>query len=229
VLAAYPDITMLEGEAAFQPDGSVQVGGRSVWAHRYLVATGARPRMVPFPRLDEAEPLYSTTLMNQSKLPGSLVVLGGRAVALELGLVGKPAGAGVSADSSGPPLPLDCDVVLLCDRVREVLERITHVIHSIKPGVLVRYDWTVEALQRTRAQGVTPADVHHVLTMPGLRIIDDVDDSTRCVTGLTPAGVLIQVWLREYGDDEWEVWLAHEAGLVAHTRYRKVREKDWPS
>jgi hypothetical protein len=93
----------------------------------------------------------------------------------------------------------------------------------------VRYDWTVEALQRTRAQGVDPADVHHLLTSNGFRIVDHLDEATRCVTGLTPAGVLIQVWLREYGDDAWEVWLAHEAGLVAHARYRKIRERKWPS
>lgn len=85
VLAAYPDISLLEGEATFQRDGSVQVGERSVRARRYLVATGARPQVVPFPGLEQAEPLDSTTLMNLPKLPASLVVLGGRAVALELG------------------------------------------------------------------------------------------------------------------------------------------------
>lgn len=85
VLAAYPGITLLEGRATFQPDGSVQVGEGAYRAARYLIATGARPRRVAFPGITDAEPLDSTTLLELTELPESLVVLGGRAVALELG------------------------------------------------------------------------------------------------------------------------------------------------
>jgi mercuric reductase len=85
VLAAYPGITLIEGRGAFQPDGSVRVGDRSYRGDRYVIATGAAPRIVPIPGVDEAEPLTSTTLMELAKLPESLIVLGGRAVALELG------------------------------------------------------------------------------------------------------------------------------------------------
>ena len=85
VLAAYPDITFIEGRAAFQAGGSVQVGDKTYRANRYVVATGAQPRMYPFPGIEEAAPLNSTSLMNLEHLPKSLIVLGGRAVALELG------------------------------------------------------------------------------------------------------------------------------------------------
>lgn len=85
VVAAYPDIALIEGSARFESDGSVRVGDRSYRARRYVVATGAAPRIAEFPGLDEAEPLTSTTLMELAKLPESLIVLGGRAVALELG------------------------------------------------------------------------------------------------------------------------------------------------
>jgi mercuric reductase len=85
VLTAYPDIELLDGAAVFRGDGSVQVGERSWRADRYLIATGARPRIVPFPGAELAEVLDSTSLMNLTKLPESLIVLGGRAVALELG------------------------------------------------------------------------------------------------------------------------------------------------
>src|SRR5258708_490145 len=85
VLAAYPDITLIEGRAAFQADGSVQVGGRHYRAKRYVIATGAQPRMLAIPGLEEAQPLNSTTLMDLDRLPKSLIILGGRAVALEMG------------------------------------------------------------------------------------------------------------------------------------------------
>ncbi|MBZ0292543.1 MAG: mercury(II) reductase [Anaerolineae bacterium] len=85
VLAAYPDITFIEGRAVFKADGSVHVGDRQYRASRYVIATGAQPRMLPIPGLEEAQPLNSTTLMDLDELPRSLIILGGRAVALELG------------------------------------------------------------------------------------------------------------------------------------------------
>src|SRR5262249_8448392 len=85
VLAAYPDITFIEGYAVFESDGSVRVGDRRYRANRYVIATGAQPRMLPLPGLEEAQPLNSTTLMDVERLPKSLIILGGRAVALEMG------------------------------------------------------------------------------------------------------------------------------------------------
>ena len=85
VLKAYPDIHLIEGKAAFLKDGSVQVEGKNYRASKYVIATGAKPRILPIPGLLDAQPLTSTTLMDLEKLPKSLIILGGRAVALELG------------------------------------------------------------------------------------------------------------------------------------------------
>ncbi len=85
VVAAHPEITVIEGTGAFESDGSVRVGEHSYRADRYVVATGAEPRVPALPGVEEAAPLTSTTLMELAKLPRSLIVLGGRAVALELG------------------------------------------------------------------------------------------------------------------------------------------------
>lgn len=85
VLAAYPDIVFVEGRAAFQDDGSVRVGERTYTASRYVIAAGAQPRMLSIPGVEAVHPLNSTSLMDLDKLPKSLIVLGGRAVALELG------------------------------------------------------------------------------------------------------------------------------------------------
>lgn len=85
VLAAYPEITFIEGYASIREDGSVKVGDDVYTANRYIVTTGARPNMVAFPGSDQVEPLNSTSLMDLEQLPESLIILGGRAVALELG------------------------------------------------------------------------------------------------------------------------------------------------
>jgi len=85
VLDAYPNIKLIKGYATFTTDGSVYVGDKSYQALRYVIATGAQPRILPIPGLTEAQPLTSTTLMDLDELPKSLIILGGRAVALELG------------------------------------------------------------------------------------------------------------------------------------------------
>ena len=85
VLSAYPEVTYIEGRAVFQTDGSLQVGDKSYHSERYIIATGARPTMLAVPGIEEADPLNSTTLMDLEVLPESLIVLGGRAIALELG------------------------------------------------------------------------------------------------------------------------------------------------
>lgn len=85
VLAAYPAITFIPGRGRFQADGSLRVGERVIRARKYVITTGAQPRILPIPGADEAGVLTSTTLMDLPTLPRSLLVLGGRAVALELG------------------------------------------------------------------------------------------------------------------------------------------------
>lgn len=85
VLAAFPEITYIEGRASFTKEGIVQVGDKLYKANRYVIVTGGHPRMIPFHGLEEAQPLNSTTLMDLEELPKSLIILGGRAIALELG------------------------------------------------------------------------------------------------------------------------------------------------
>lgn len=85
VLAAYPEIVYIEGHASFTKEGLLQVGDQTYRSNRYLIVTGGQPYMFPLPGIEEAEPLNSTTLMEMEQLPESLIILGGRAIALELG------------------------------------------------------------------------------------------------------------------------------------------------
>jgi len=74
--AGTPDAPVLEVTAA---DGAVE----TIEAEHYLVATGARPWAPPIDGLDEAGYLTSTTAMDLTEVPESMLVLGGGYVALE--------------------------------------------------------------------------------------------------------------------------------------------------
>jgi mercuric reductase len=55
VLAAYPEITFIEGYATFQEDGSISVGQDVYRANRYVITTGAQPNELAFPRCRAAQ------------------------------------------------------------------------------------------------------------------------------------------------------------------------------
>ena len=86
VLASYRDrITLVRGWARLQADGTVVVDDQVYRPGRIVIATGARPRILPLEGIDQVEVLTSTTAMALEEQPRSLIVIGGRAVALELG------------------------------------------------------------------------------------------------------------------------------------------------
>ena len=87
----------------------------------------------------------------------------------------------------------------------------------------MRFEWTIEGLDRIRGQGVAPEEVHHVLAGPGSRLIQSIDGSTRRVLGRTADARLVEVWLRESGAaEEVEVWTAFEAGLTGQATWKNA-------
>ncbi|MBI1881571.1 MAG: mercury(II) reductase, partial [Chloroflexi bacterium] len=87
VLAAYSDsIALIQGWARLKSDHEVALDdGRVFTAGKIVLATGAKPRMLSLPGIEQVEVLTSTTAMALAQQPESLLVIGGRAVALELG------------------------------------------------------------------------------------------------------------------------------------------------
>lgn len=71
------------GQARFRDPHRLVVDGRALRAGAYLVATGAEPAIPDLPGLDQVEYLTSTTAMELTELPQSLVVIGGGYVGTE--------------------------------------------------------------------------------------------------------------------------------------------------
>lgn len=104
VLAAYPAIRTIDGEARMHPSGAIEVGGEIISAKEILLATGASPRLAPIPGLAEAGPLTSAELMELESLPEHLVVVGGGYVGVELGQTFARLGSRVTLLSRSPIL-----------------------------------------------------------------------------------------------------------------------------
>ncbi|MGH2524918.1 MAG: dihydrolipoyl dehydrogenase family protein, partial [Anaerolineales bacterium] len=79
-------ITLVGGRARVQADGNVALdNGQVCKSRRVVVATGARPVRLPLDGIDKVPVLDSTSVMALEKQPRSMIIVGGRAVALELG------------------------------------------------------------------------------------------------------------------------------------------------
>lgn len=85
VLAAYPEIELVEGRGTLDSEGRVHLGdGEVLEADAVVVATGSSPWIPAVPGLDEAGYVDSTDLLDIEELPESLAVLGAGSVGLEL-------------------------------------------------------------------------------------------------------------------------------------------------
>jgi pyruvate/2-oxoglutarate dehydrogenase complex dihydrolipoamide dehydrogenase (E3) component len=80
-----PSLILYRSRAVFQSPHEITVGDTVLSAGSFILATGSRPSEVPIPGLSQVGYLTSDTILDLRTQPGSLIVLGGGAVALELG------------------------------------------------------------------------------------------------------------------------------------------------
>jgi pyruvate/2-oxoglutarate dehydrogenase complex dihydrolipoamide dehydrogenase (E3) component len=80
-----PMFTLYQSRAAFRSPHEITVRDTVLSAGSFILATGSRPSEVPIPGLAQAGYFMSDTILDLRTQLGSLIVLGGGAVALELG------------------------------------------------------------------------------------------------------------------------------------------------
>lgn len=84
-LAEHYGLEIIPGNARFTGPRSIDVDGRDIRAGHFLIATGSAPWAPPIEGLEDAGYLTSTTAMELKTVPGSLVVIGGNYIGLEMG------------------------------------------------------------------------------------------------------------------------------------------------
>jgi mercuric reductase len=89
VAAGLAGLEVIAGDARFSGPHTIDVAGRRITAERVLIATGSRPTIPSIPGLEDV-PYLTSDLLDADEpsrldaLPGSLVLLGGGPVAVEL-------------------------------------------------------------------------------------------------------------------------------------------------
>jgi len=83
VVADMEDFTRIEGRAKITSPTTVEVNEETIAADYILIATGARPSLPPIDGLSDVDYLTNESAFELDHLPESLIVLGGRYIALE--------------------------------------------------------------------------------------------------------------------------------------------------
>ncbi|MGC2183380.1 MAG: dihydrolipoyl dehydrogenase [Terriglobales bacterium] len=119
ILSKQRKVEYIQGRAAFENSNTLRIsrpGGddESLTFDRIILATGSRPAIIPSLKLDTPRVMDSTSALDLSEVPGTLLVVGGGYIGLELGTVYAALGSKVSVVEMLPGLlpGADRDLVL---------------------------------------------------------------------------------------------------------------------
>jgi mercuric reductase len=114
--------TLIQGEAHFIDEKTVEVNGQKITSKSFLIATGASPIIPDIPGLQEVDYLTSTTALELKEVPKRLAVIGAGYIALELGQLFRHLGAEVTLMQRSPRI--------LKTYEPEVSEAVTRMLHE---------------------------------------------------------------------------------------------------
>lgn len=114
------NVTLIEGEARFLPDGTVAVGDERHTALRTVIATGSTPARLPVKGAEFA--ITSDELLGLETLPESVTIIGGGVIGIEFASIMNAFGCRVTVIEYCKEIlpPMDRDIA---KRLRSMLSR----------------------------------------------------------------------------------------------------------
>jgi mercuric reductase len=180
LLPEYNNVVYREGLARLV-NGGVDVGGQRLASERIIIATGARPASAAIPGIADVSPLDSTSALALTRLPRSMIVVGGGYVGAELAQTFARAGVAVTFVFRSRLLP---------EAEPEIGQALTDYLTD--EGITLVGNLTYDSVRRTEDGGVALAIVrnghHETLTAERILVATGRTPNTETL-GLVEAGV----------------------------------------
>ena len=100
-------VTVIQAEGRFVDSRTLEAGGTTIKARRFVVATGSGPMVPPIPGLDGVPYLTNETLFDLTERPDHLIVIGGGPIGCELAQAQRHLGADVTVLEMATIMPKD--------------------------------------------------------------------------------------------------------------------------
>jgi len=173
-------VDVIQARARFTGPDTVEAGGRTIRARRFVVATGSRAVLPPIPGLTDVPAMTNETLFELTQRPEHLLIIGGGPIGCEMAQAHRQLGCKVTVLDMGPILPKDdpelTDIVRqrLLDEGVILLEKVAvKAVSGTAGAITIAYEDKGKSLEVTGS---------HLLVATGRRAaIDDL--------GLDAAGV----------------------------------------
>lgn len=136
-------ITHIQGMGCFKDSTTLEVEGQVVGAKNFVIATGSKPIAIPGIEVDQELIVDSTGALALSKIPKTMIVMGGGYIGLELGSVYRRLGTQVTVVEALDQILPGMDM-----EVRKTFARILK-----KQGFKIKLKTRVEQAQR-KGKGV---------------------------------------------------------------------------
>jgi pyruvate/2-oxoglutarate dehydrogenase complex dihydrolipoamide dehydrogenase (E3) component len=123
-------VKVIQADARFTAPDTVEAGGSTIKARRFVLATGSRASHPPIPGLDDVPFLTNETIFERKAAPEHLIVIGGGPIGVEMAQAHRRLGAEVTVLQKGSILPKDDP-----DLVAIVRDRLTAEGVDLREGV----------------------------------------------------------------------------------------------
>ncbi|MGG6431755.1 mercury(II) reductase [Anoxybacillus sp. D401a] len=130
--------TLIQGQAVFLDETTIEVNEKKLSANRFLIATGASPAIPNIPGLADVDYVTSTTILERKEVPKRLAVIGSGYIGMELGQLFHHLGSDVTLMQRSPRLLKTYD--------QEISEAITKAL--ITQGVRLLTGVTFERIEQ---------------------------------------------------------------------------------
>jgi pyruvate/2-oxoglutarate dehydrogenase complex dihydrolipoamide dehydrogenase (E3) component len=192
-------VRVIAGVARFTDANTVEAGGATIKARRFVIATGSLPIVPAIPGLAEAPYLLPQTVFDLADCPRRLIIIGAGGIGLEIAQAFRRLGSEVTVLEAATPLKgedRECAAVVLDALGREGIRLLSGIRIAQVRRSLARIQVVIAKAEGSGSGGDETIEGTHLLVAAGRR--PNIEELNLDAAGLRhqPHGIVVDKYLR---------------------------------